>query len=86
MLNQLEVAAWFSAKFHPISQPTVSDSLKPAYNYLDKDKKIQFSDLLARNDGSWLEPEAALHLWQLPIYRKIDIVTGQLFQEMTRRS
>ena len=27
--TQQEIAAWFSAKFHPISQSTVSDSLKP---------------------------------------------------------
>jgi hypothetical protein len=46
---------------HPISQSTVSDSLKPVYSYLDKDKKPQFPDRLARKDGKWPELEAALH-------------------------
>jgi hypothetical protein len=38
--TQKEIAAWFSAKFHPISQSTVSDSLKPTYDYLDTEKKL----------------------------------------------
>jgi hypothetical protein len=33
-LTQKQIAAWLSAKFHPISQSTVSDFLKPIYDYL----------------------------------------------------
>jgi hypothetical protein len=83
--TQVQIAAWFSAKFHPISQSTVSDSLKPIYNYLDTGKKLQFPDRLARKDGKWPELEAALHQWQLSINRQNNTVTGLLFQEMARR-
>jgi hypothetical protein len=83
--TQVEIAAWFSAKYHPVSQSTVSDSLKPIYDYLDKEKKLARPKRLARKDGKWPDLEAALHQWQLAVNRKNNTVTGQLFQEMARR-
>ena len=49
---QNQIATWFSAKFHPISQSTVSDSLKPIYDYLDTEKKLERPERLTRKDGS----------------------------------
>src|SRR2546421_7251252 len=46
--TQNQIATWFSAKFHLISQSTVSDSLKPIYDYLDTEKKLERPDRLRR--------------------------------------
>jgi hypothetical protein len=43
--TQNRITIWFSAKFHPISQSAVSDSLKPIYDYLDTEKS--WNDLSA---------------------------------------
>jgi Fission yeast centromere protein N-terminal domain/Tc5 transposase DNA-binding domain len=83
--TQVEIATWFSVKYHPISQSTVSDSLKPIYDYLDKEKRLARAERLARKDGNWPDLEAALYQWQLAINRKNNQVTGLLFQEMERR-
>jgi Tc5 transposase DNA-binding domain/Fission yeast centromere protein N-terminal domain len=82
--TQVEIAAWFSAKFHPISQLTVSDSLKPTYHYLDE-KKVEQPERLRRKTGSWPDLEAALYQWQLATNRKNNQVTGLLLQEMAIR-
>jgi hypothetical protein len=83
--TQLQIATWFSAKFHPISQSTVCDSLKPFYSYLDKEKRIEHPERLKRKDGSWPDLEAALYQWQLSVNRKNNSVTDQLLQEMAKR-
>ena len=38
--TQCQIRVWFSAKYHPISQSTVSDSLSKAYAHLDTEKKL----------------------------------------------
>jgi hypothetical protein len=56
-LTQKQIAAWFSTKFHPISQSTVSNSLKPTYDYLDTEKKLERPERLAHKDGNWPDLE-----------------------------
>jgi hypothetical protein len=82
--TQKQIAAWFSAKFHPISQSTVSNSLKPTYDYLDAKKKLERPSRLAHKDGNWSDLEAALFQWQLVTNRKNNTVTGHLLQEMAK--
>jgi hypothetical protein len=69
----------------PISQSTVSDSLKPTYDYLDAEKKLERPERLAHKDGNWSDLEAALFQWQLVTNRKNNTVTGHLLQEMAKR-
>jgi hypothetical protein len=61
--TQQEIAVWFNAKFHPISQSIVSDSLKSTYNYLNTEKKVERPERLVRRDGNWPDLETALHQW-----------------------
>jgi hypothetical protein len=83
--TQNQIATWFSAKFHPISQSTVSDSLKPIYDYLDTEKRLERPERLARKDGNWPDLEAALFQWQLATNRQNNTLTGHLLQEMAKR-
>jgi len=76
--TQQQIAAWFSAKFHTISQSAVSDSLKSIYNYLDTEKKVDCPERRARKDGNWPDLEAALYQWHPGINRNNKQVTGQL--------
>ena len=82
--TQNQIATWFSAKFHPISQSTVSDSLKPTYDYLDTEKKLERPERLAHKDGNWPDLEAALFEWQLATNRKNNTVTGLLLRSSLR--
>jgi Fission yeast centromere protein N-terminal domain len=52
---------WFSAKYRPIFQSTVSDSLKPMYDYLNKEKKLAHPKRSYKTQGNWPDLEAALH-------------------------
>ena len=83
--TQETIQLWFSAKYHPISQSTVSDSLKPTYDYLDKENKLAYPERSYRSQGNWPDLEAALHQWQLHINRSSNTVSGLLLQEMARR-
>jgi Tc5 transposase DNA-binding domain/Fission yeast centromere protein N-terminal domain len=76
---------WFSAKYHPISQSTVSDCLHSNYAYLDTHIKPLQPDRLNRREGKWPALEAALYEWQLAVNRSNHIVTGALLQEMATR-
>jgi hypothetical protein len=62
-LTQDAMRRWFSAKYHPISQSTVSDSLKPMYDYLDKEKKLAHPERSYKTQGNWPDLKAALHQW-----------------------
>ena len=86
MLNppRKEIAAWFSAKFHPISQSTVFDSLKPTYDYLDTEKKLERPERLAHKHGNWPDLGAALFEWQLATNGKNNTVTGLLLRSSLR--
>jgi len=79
--TEKQIAAWFSAKFHPISQST----LKPTYDYLDTEEKLERPEHLAHKDGNWPDLEAALFQWQLGTNRKHNTVTGYFLQEMAKR-
>jgi hypothetical protein len=72
MPNQLRTKSLLGSapKIHPISQSTVSDSLKPIYDYLDTEKKLERPERLIRRDGNWPDLEAALFQWQLAINRQ----------------
>jgi Fission yeast centromere protein N-terminal domain len=59
--TQQQIQAWFSAKYHPISQSTVSNSLSQAYNYLDGDKRLNYPEKIRAREGKWPKLEAALH-------------------------
>jgi hypothetical protein len=67
------------------AQNSVSDPLKPTYDYLDTEKKLEQPERLARKDGNWPDLEAALFHWQLATNRQNNTVTGHLLQEMAKR-
>src|SRR5271170_6320816 len=83
--TQCQIRVWFSAKYHPISQSTVSDSLSKAYAHLDTEKKLVRPDRYRAREGRWPELEAALHHWQLVVNRSNNTISGELLQEMAAR-
>jgi Fission yeast centromere protein N-terminal domain len=76
--TQQAMRTWFSAKYHPISQSTVSDCLHSNYVYLETQTKPLQSDRLNRRVGKWPTLEAALYEWQLAINRPNHTVTDAL--------
>src|SRR5271155_399887 len=83
--TQHQIRIWFSAKYHPISQSTVSDSLSKAYAYLDTEKRLVRPKRYRSRQGKWPDLEAALHRWQLAINRSNNTVSRELLQEIAAR-
>jgi hypothetical protein len=84
-LTQEAIQHWFNIKYHPISQSTVSDSLKPTYDYLDKEKKLAHPERSYKTQGNWPDLEAALHQWEVHINRSNNTVSELLLQEIAKR-
>lgn len=73
-LRQAQLAAWFTDKYHPITQATVSESLSSKYKELEEKELGQYTASLQKaRVQRWPDLEEALLQWHIRVEKDVPI-------------